>query len=180
MNMGNMREISIEECNAVFGGLNSVYDTRSYRNIPMFNADDIIIVSGRRSYDSFSKNIWSFGDMAGYDTTPAAAQALSLFDEIKEWLLDNMDWLAEQFGYDLINPDHQTALNAQMNDKQKTQVGTQHFQDGTKWQFVDTADGVRYYDRNNDGKADLAVRTTAFGVETDKGDGSGWSMPLPN
>ena len=32
--MGNMREISIEECNAVFGGHNSVYDTRSYRNIP--------------------------------------------------------------------------------------------------------------------------------------------------
>ncbi len=32
--MSNMREISIEECNAVFGGHGGDHDTKSYRNIP--------------------------------------------------------------------------------------------------------------------------------------------------
>jgi hypothetical protein len=162
-----LRELTKEEINLVAGGTD----------------DDEIVVIGPRNYwvtsisgDEFrnmmlsSYNFMSYSD---YQLMPAS----NVFDAVRDWLNENLDWLAEQFGYDLINAEDQSRLNAEMNTKQVAQVGTYHFQDGTKWNFVDTTDGVRYYDRNNDGQADLAVRNSEFGVQTNTGDGSGWSMP---
>ena len=155
-----LRELSREETGHVSGGE--------------------IVVWGPR-FDPFTKSIsgeeWAammlsspilYGDFEVVDA--------SIFGDIKEWLNENLDWLAEQFGYDLINEDHQKVINADLNTKTVKDVGTEHLPDGEKWNFVDTTDGVRYYDRNGDGDADLKVRQTEHGWQTDTGDGAGWSM----
>lgn len=169
------RPLSTTEMSAVSGG----------------SDDNIIVVTGKRpdpwvisispedlwmymtvDYNIDQSNFYGDGGGGGF-------QDVGWFDELKEWLQENGDWLAGLFGYDLIDTDDQAALNSELSDKQVKQVGTHHFSNGDSWNFVDTTDGVRYYDRNGDGYADLAVKDTPFGVQTNTGDGAGWTFPQP-
>jgi len=166
--MGNMREISIEECKAVFGGHNSVYDTRSYRNIPMFNADDIIIVTGQR-YESLSDKMWSFGGMAGYDTVASFAAGDFVYDEVQATLKRILNAI---FGLEL-----KTDAERQANEEKIASefnpddvIAEGKAGDMTTWS---TKDGKIYVDTNKNGKPDLELKFDRGGALWGN-DGSGW------
>jgi hypothetical protein len=169
MKMGNMREISIEECMRVSGGFGFFSDTRSYMNIPMFNADDIIIVSGRRSYDSLSEKMFSFGGMAGYDTTAFVASMDSTYDEIQQTVARILNAL---FDLELKTDKERQENEEKISNEFKPEdvVSTGKTGDKATWT---TKDGMTWIDTNGNGKPDYQIKFDRGGNAYGN-DGSGW------
>lgn len=103
-------------------------------------------------------------------------QEAGFVKDLKDWLEENAEWIADKLGKDLITPEKESALNTEMNTKDISSVGSVQV-DGETWRTVTTTDGQTYYDRNGNGKADLKSQYTRFGTQYDNGDGDGWRMP---
>ena len=113
--------------------------------------------------------MWSFGGMAGYDTTAFVASMDSMYDEIQQTIARILNAI---FGLELKTDAERQAneekISSEFNPddvRAEGKVG-----DMTTWS---TKDGKIYVDTNKNGKPDLEIKFDRGGALWGN-DGSGW------
>lgn len=169
------RILNDEEVAAVAGGLDhpgfTVIGNRGDIWTVSINAEDIWM------YPELFGQPPSTTTSIGGDAGPGGGGGGGLLDVLRDHVDDIISVVANLAGYEVIDADHQRALNADMNTKTIEQRGTMYTPDGDAWEFVITSDGERYIDRNGDKLVDVKTRSTPFGEQVDYGDGAGWRLP---
>lgn len=175
-NKGGFRTLNTIELQAISGG--SVPD-------PVIEDDGFTVFgSGDDGWISVSAEdlaalgIFNLSPELAFDSAGlVASMPIPFYDDFKNLLEELAKKIFEAFGYEPINPDHEKGLQQELNDKEIQSQGQITLENGDTWNYVVTADGQTYYDRDGNGDADLKSQYTPFGIKYDTGDGAGWSMP---
>jgi len=166
------RELTDAELVAVSGGGNIIVTgTREDDGWVSVSAEDMMYLYPELFGNNLNQGTTGDGGGGG-----GGVQDVGFLKDLKDWLEENAEWLAEKLRMDLITPEKEAVLNNELNSKEISSITTVNVE-GEKWTVVTTTDGQTYYDRDGNGFVDLKSRYTALGVQYDTGDGNGWSIP---